>query len=105
MASTSVVLPWSTWAMIATLRRSARAAIGLLRHFRCGGTKDSTSWGLCRCDSAHSSRLVVVERFDDLGLGVHDERPVPDHRLPQRTPRQDHQLDTVGTGVHADPVT
>src|SRR4051812_50122180 len=26
MASTSVVLPWSTWATIATLRRSSRAA-------------------------------------------------------------------------------
>src|SRR3954447_9519045 len=26
MASTSVVLPWSTWAMIATLRRSSREA-------------------------------------------------------------------------------
>ena len=27
MASTRVVLPWSTWAMIATLRRSARAGM------------------------------------------------------------------------------
>ncbi len=26
MASTSVVLPWSTWAMIATLRMSSRVA-------------------------------------------------------------------------------
>src|SRR6059058_1924618 len=31
MASTSVVLPWSTWAMIATLRMSARWAMGALR--------------------------------------------------------------------------
>src|SRR6059058_1646288 len=30
MASTRVVLPWSTWAMIATLRRSERAGMGLL---------------------------------------------------------------------------
>ena len=29
--STSVVLPWSTWATIATLRRSSRTAIGILR--------------------------------------------------------------------------
>ena len=29
--STSVVLPWSTWATIATLRRSSRTAIGFLR--------------------------------------------------------------------------
>ena len=28
MASTSVVLPWSTWAMIATLRMSVRWAMG-----------------------------------------------------------------------------
>ncbi len=28
IASTSVVLPWSTWATIATLRRSARMAEG-----------------------------------------------------------------------------
>ncbi len=28
MASTSVVLPWSTWATIATLRRSSRVAMG-----------------------------------------------------------------------------
>ena len=28
IASTSVVLPWSTWATIATLRRSARIAVG-----------------------------------------------------------------------------
>src|SRR5215208_2159538 len=27
IASTSVVLPWSTWAMIATLRRSSRTAM------------------------------------------------------------------------------
>ena len=31
--STSVVLPWSTWATIATLRRSSRTAIGILRVF------------------------------------------------------------------------
>src|SRR5881392_2433374 len=31
MASTSVVLPWSTWATIATLRRSVRRAIRLAR--------------------------------------------------------------------------
>ena len=30
MASTSVVLPWSTWATIATLRRSVRAAGGIV---------------------------------------------------------------------------
>ena len=28
IASTSVVLPWSTWATIATLRRSERRAMG-----------------------------------------------------------------------------
>src|SRR4051794_12065306 len=28
MASTSVVLPWSTWAMMATLRMSVRAGMG-----------------------------------------------------------------------------
>src|SRR5918993_1022653 len=28
IASTSVVLPWSTWAMIATLRRSSRRCMG-----------------------------------------------------------------------------
>src|ERR1700712_4285924 len=42
MASTSVVLPWSTWAMMATLRRSARVAekVGLtagMRRERLGG--------------------------------------------------------------------
>src|SRR3954469_5222823 len=35
MASTSVVLPWSTWAMIATLRMSSRRAMGAVR--RVGG--------------------------------------------------------------------
>jgi hypothetical protein len=28
MASTSVVLPWSTWATIAMLRKSSRRAMG-----------------------------------------------------------------------------
>src|SRR3954468_10753069 len=31
MASTSVVLPWSTWATIATLRRSSRTAMSRLK--------------------------------------------------------------------------
>src|SRR4051812_36821415 len=31
MASTSVVLPWSTWAMMATLRMSVRAGMGRSR--------------------------------------------------------------------------
>ena len=30
MASTSVVLPWSTWATIATLRRSLRVALAMV---------------------------------------------------------------------------
>ena len=31
MASTNVVLPWSTWATMATLRRSSRTDMGLTR--------------------------------------------------------------------------
>ncbi len=31
IASTSVVLPWSTWAMIAMFRRSERVAMGRTR--------------------------------------------------------------------------
>ena len=37
MASTSVVLPWSTWATMAMLRRSSRQAVGGVAESRTAG--------------------------------------------------------------------
>src|SRR5258706_14955219 len=34
--------------------------------------------------------LVVLHGLHDLGPGVHDERAVPGHRLPDRLPAQHH---------------
>ena len=42
--STRVVLPWSTWATIATLRRSSRTAIG--GSFEFGGSASLRAWGM-----------------------------------------------------------
>jgi len=33
-------------------------------------------------DASHLAGLEVVDGLDDLGLGVHHERPVGNHRLP-----------------------
>ena len=57
IASTSVVLPWSTWATIATLRRSARIAVGD------GG-------GGRRLVSAHGGRARVAYRRTDAAAEV-----------------------------------
>src|SRR4051794_7699853 len=60
IASTSVVLPWSTWAMIATLRRSSRVAVFLarvevMRRQRLGGRPPRPPLG-CQAPRAGSTQ-------------------------------------------------
>src|SRR4051794_19690435 len=43
-------------------------------------------------DRPHPSRLVVLERLDDLGPVVHHERPVVRDRLSDRQPSQEQEL-------------
>ena len=42
--------------------------------------------------SPEAARLVVLERLNDLGLGVHDERSVVHHRLADRTAAEQQHL-------------
>ena len=52
MASTSVVLPWSTWAMIATLRISGRVFTrSIIARVRCGNALRPET-ALARCKGA-----------------------------------------------------
>src|SRR6187397_2951290 len=70
-ASTKVVLPWSTWATIATLRRSARTAVGVAGAAESGtGVYCSKSNGTPDCptdagtwlsaDAGRYTRLMTV---------------------------------------------
>ena len=45
-----------------------------------------------RRDRAQPARLVVLEGLDQLGAGVHDERPVGRHRLPDRLPAEQQDV-------------
>src|SRR2546421_8534169 len=81
MASTSVVLPWSTWAMIATLRMLSRCCITPLYHVdvrcpRCGGQS-----------VRRSSRVGAFERLISI-IYVY----------PFRCPRCTHRFRTLNWG-------
>src|SRR3954447_20411085 len=62
-------------------------------------------------DGAETAGLEVLERLDDLELGVHHERPVGDDRLPDRqgTPEKHAEGGTAallpGVGGDGDRVT
>src|SRR5258708_30786761 len=43
-------------------------------------------------DATKLASLVVLERLDHFGPGVHHERPVVEHRLPNRPSAQDQHI-------------
>ncbi len=67
MASTRVVLPWSTWATMATLRRSSRVCMGMRKGsfllgmvpLRVGRLLSGDMFGL-RVVSAHPAKCAVA---------------------------------------------
>src|SRR5439155_6124641 len=50
-------------------------------------------------NAAEATGFVVVEGLDDLGLGVHDEGPVPRHRLADGAAAQDQDVERQGPAV------
>jgi len=62
-------------------------------------------------DTAQPARLEVLERLDQLVPGVHHERPVRGHRLTDRLPAEDQDVQLVAgpllgpRGVHGQRVT
>ena len=81
MASTRVVLPWSTWATMATLRRARGRTWGTPEQWRSGGTVDST--GRSAGGWFRRPRAPPPD-----GPGDHGGEPGEDHGHQQ--PRQHH---------------
>ena len=84
MASTSVVLPWSTWATIATLRRSSRMAAGMRkRSFRSGrGPLESTG-----AAGAGRTRRPCRRAWPGLPSATRASRPAAGRGRPRRRRR------------------
>ena len=77
IASTSVVLPWSTWAMIATLRRSSRRGMAATdgRRSACGASSSTARTASSRSSppngfSTNAVAAVVARGLDDVVLRV-----------------------------------
>lgn len=97
MASTRVVLPWSTWATMATLRRSWRTLIG--------GTSSAGRTPRARHRSGTDHRARNRERLEDTGRDL----PWPGQHPTCAAPHLDHSgtggFNPCGTANHELTVT
>src|ERR1700757_3180145 len=84
MESTRVVLPWSTWAMIATLRRSARVV-----------TVTAASYLRCGEGAARGRPLWSVTLRGLLTLGAFGEGRLQLHRVAAAAHREGHRVADV----------